>query len=436
MAWTRAAWARSWPFGLAALAVAQGLWTVVHAASHLPFEDQWGFVFADLRPEGLTWNDFWSPHNEHRILIPRLLLWADIGVTRGRSDSVVALHWLLLVGFGLALARLSGLTGRAGWLFGALCLGMLLSGANVIPVTEPLTIAFTLVLVATVGAVHCAQWRSAPSIVSLPLALSCAMAATLTSAQGLAVWPLLILLSIVRGLGWRRVAIFAVGMIIAVAAYFWDYPRLEGEGGRLETLLLSPFAVLRFIGLFLAGPVGQVNAELGRAWGVALMIALGCLLRRFLGASRRGAPWPNGRVTLLALALFLVGCGLLAASARLGSTPRPPRYNTMAITFSLCVIGLWAGETAPAWRRLAPRTLTLFVTVVTVIATLAYVPRHSAEAMRRHDELERASAALRAGIGDAPALAAIGAIVPNPGDVWAAREKLIERRLTVFADDP
>src|ERR1700687_4454636 len=67
------------PIAFALLAVLPPLLVAVYVARYklgLPYFDGWALVpdIQKMFTHQLTWPDLWRPHNEHRILLPRLVL--------------------------------------------------------------------------------------------------------------------------------------------------------------------------------------------------------------------------------------------------------------------------------------------------------------------------------------------------------------------------
>ena len=71
------------PLAMAVTAVV----TVAETYTAIPYMDQWAAIdgWRRVLNKGLTWKYLFSQHNEHRILLPRLVFLADIAWFRGRG---------------------------------------------------------------------------------------------------------------------------------------------------------------------------------------------------------------------------------------------------------------------------------------------------------------------------------------------------------------
>src|SRR5690348_1872970 len=102
---------------------------VVLCYTPLPWSDGWGEIFAPARGEkllSLQW--LWAQHNEHRLLIPRLFLIADLRLFRAQQTFLLAsifviqlLHLCLLSWSMRALGGWRGSLWRAATGLSAFC---------------------------------------------------------------------------------------------------------------------------------------------------------------------------------------------------------------------------------------------------------------------------------------------------------------------------
>ena len=82
---------------MAALFVALAIAGAVRAYSPVPYWDMWsGYLpFLDQAASG-DWTVWWRQHNEHRILLTRLLFWMDLRWFGGASWFLLAANYVLI----------------------------------------------------------------------------------------------------------------------------------------------------------------------------------------------------------------------------------------------------------------------------------------------------------------------------------------------------
>jgi hypothetical protein len=332
--------------------VGLGVWVIVEGYSPVPFADFWGqFPFLERAVAGnLRIGDFWAQTNEHRIFIPRIEFLLDyrfFGGTNVFLFSMIAASGLLLAAALAAVVWRE--TGDRLLTWGAFCVSAI---AAVSPVTiENLTWAyqvqfvqvFLLAAIAIITVVLAARgteprrrqlWTAAAALAGI--------AATYSLANGLLVWPVVLLLAIALGLSLRSSAFLAVVGAITIFSYLWHlefatHGNLSHPLGIVEYVAVYLGSVLRQTGTTGSGAVGSV--------GIALF-ALLCVIawkRRLTGSI--SVPVGAG------LALFLVLSALQTAAGRLDfgvAQALSSRYATASFAFWL---GLLLGFLTPALER-------------------------------------------------------------------------------------
>jgi hypothetical protein len=156
---------------------------------------------------------FWTPHNEHRIVISRILLLIDLRFLRGHGSAFAIFNALLLTGIVAAISRLV-LSSTGFTRFGIVALSFALM------LSLPAHIATTISMPAMGVFLH----TSAFSLISLLLvdakpgyatrfgAILTACVASLGVSGGLLIWPVMAWLSWRRSQGWFWVAILGCGI--------------------------------------------------------------------------------------------------------------------------------------------------------------------------------------------------------------------------------
>lgn len=342
---------------LAFLSLACGLYvvttTVLGVAANIrpmPHRDQWGTVaeVRDIHLGEYPLQRLVQQHNEHRIAAPRLLFYADAfgAGLRGWLLPVFTIlqqmaHVVLLV----VLLRLGGERRPAVLVTvaGAL-LALFFSFAQMENLVDPFQVQFPMVYLAATGAlaaVGMAPYSSRPRTL-LAVAIASAVLASFSMANGLGVWPLMVLLALrLRPGFWSAAAIAAVGA--ATCAFYltgfgWADPYCPPRKVVETAGLRRPDASAAFLATYLGAPVRlpdgfqrPLAAVVAGATGLAIWIAMA--RRCWTRAVRRE---DAVRRVAVCVALFVLGSALLTTYGR--ATPRllhgmSPRYATPALVF-------------------------------------------------------------------------------------------------------
>jgi hypothetical protein len=236
---------------------------IPRAATRVPWQDEWAMLreFLTYRQGSPLWPVLWSSYWGHRLVIPRLLFFAD-----AQWGSLASRTWLTMlvqaadIGLLTLLAWL--LVGRRSrlwfvWAVAAI-LNLGLSPLQMENFVWNMQTMFPLVYVfATAAFVSLARSCEGRACLFVPLSVVLALAASLTMPNGLLVWPVLVAQAIYLKMG-RRVAIpvaFIGAGVMAVYAWHYSRPALGmGAGGMLK----DPWHAALLIGLILAGPLAYV----------------------------------------------------------------------------------------------------------------------------------------------------------------------------------
>ena len=104
-------------WGAAGLAVIAAVWValstliwIVQSYSALPFWDQWDTVMelGRLQAGAYGFDDLVAQHNEHRLVFPRLIFYADAYLFRGRNLLDLAVILTVQIAHAAILVRLIG----------------------------------------------------------------------------------------------------------------------------------------------------------------------------------------------------------------------------------------------------------------------------------------------------------------------------------------
>ncbi|SDI07151.1 hypothetical protein SAMN04487926_111238 [Paraburkholderia steynii] len=429
-------------FALGVFTFATTLYAVWRHYSPLPFGDQWdGTIGFYMRAVQHPWQAFFEQHNEHRLVISRLVFFPDVRYFGGRN--VISLTANLVFAALLALTFFHIVT-RSATLDRNSKLGL----AGVILVftfswiqQENFTWGFQsqwfAVYLFALLAFHlldlAAQARTieghAKSRVWLTLALVSGIAAAFSMSSGVLVLPVVLVQAIYRRFRPRALLLIVVVTLLVWVGYFFDWQKPASSGGLLAGLREHPFDALRYVLLYLGAPARSARLGLPGAYVagalVILTLAVYCIkVMQYRTQNMRA-------VSLLAFALFVSGNALITACGRLWfgvETALSSRYTTASTGAWLALVIF----TALNRKSIKQRQLAL---AVIIFATLLVA---SAQRFAFRSDRDIAYARLVAGLS-------LRAHVYDPeitGAVYPFPERLVEiakaaedGKLSIFAPD-
>jgi hypothetical protein len=323
----------------------------------IPNWDEWLFVpFLERVAQGqATLGDWLAPHNEHVVMVPRLLLVA-LAFTFGWNI------WLGLAG-GLLFAALTVLTLRrlsrssagpvplhlAADLATALLLFSLVQWENWLWGMQSAWFLANLCFVLALAALRPGNVPPRPRRIALAAALC--LVATLTTAQGPFSW--LALLPLVTWGGGRRIRPLAAWLCLTAAAWAMLFVGLRHarHGPTAEALWREPLAVAQFFLALLGAPLAPSSPPAVALGALLLTALLGLASGGLRGQDRsRSLPWcvlgAFGVMIAAATAVSRVGFGVEYALSS--------RYTTNAVlvwvgVFHLARLRLHALAPRVAW---------------------------------------------------------------------------------------
>ncbi|MEL7940543.1 hypothetical protein [Pseudomonas delhiensis] len=328
--------------------------------SPVPFWDMWeGYIAFNTHLSQGDTSAWFAQHNEHRIILARLLFWLDMHLFDGST------HFLILCNFLLAALAAGTFTAiaRAG-----------------LPDREAGPLRFCVYAAITILCFSWAQhenfnwgfqsqffaaqslpllalfllWKSQQSKVFFPLACLVGVASAGTMANGVLALPCLLLLAIILRLSVSRIVTLALLTALTLFAYFHGYHAISGHGSLSVELHSQPANLLRYVLLYLGSPVFHLGGGPQLAKYVGLLICLSSLGFALLAAKQ----WRQGPLALcLVIYLGYIGATALGtAGGRLNfglEQALSSRYTTPALMAWCAVLVLFAQHWQGLLRRSA-----------------------------------------------------------------------------------
>ncbi len=436
----RLAWVVLLWIGVAAL-IASTLREVVRGYSPLPRADYWAEVLWLKNYYAGQWHvsDLWRQHNEHRILFPRLFFLVDWFLFKGTSVFLfVSILCIQAIHAGIFIGEVRGWKAASREVrlsVAAIVAALFFSGIHLENFTWSFQISFVLVF--------CAASLSIRSLVlyaekvgkrnaamgSLAACIGWAAVANYSLANGILIWPVLLLMAAALRLRPRIRVLIGVLTILAGSLYFSDYHLIAGHTNSLLALR-QPVQVLGYVCAYLALPFSRINHSVGVGIGfVALIGAAGAVFQLF-----RHPDLPRLARLSIGVMVFITGGAFLTALGRmsLGPPEVEMRYATPACVFWVCalLIPLTGRGTLRTGFEIGTSPV-LAIAITSVV--LAILPAHLGESARFK---EVAAAVQNAGLAlsaDVPARDRIRYVYPDPTFDFPLIDVLRSHHLSLFS---
>ncbi len=356
---------------------------VVASYSSLPYWDGWAQIdFAANRDTSvLDW--LWTQHNEHRLVISRLLMLADLHWFHARQVfllssifAVLLLHVLLL---GWSMRVVGGWRGslwRTGVGVAAFCLlcpslwEMLVWGECVCFALPGFFATLSLVGLMLYWMRSQDASRKRTSWKYLLLSIAAALCGTWSLLNGNLLWPLLLGAAALLRLR-RAVVGYAIAGTLSSVAYLYDYIRPSYAANSIKT----PAATVKYLATYFGSSWVSGNFHLAEVLGIAGLVVCFLVFLRLPAYVRSCRPF---YVQLVLTMLFCAGTGLITALGRAGFGPSQAstsRYQTFALLF-WCCLGLLLLGTVSSLRH--GRDVAILLTQLVVLGIMLVGAKYAA----------------------------------------------------------
>jgi hypothetical protein len=408
----------------------------IQAYSPVPFWDMWdGYLEFYMKVSAGDLSSWWAQHNEHRIILARIFFWIDLFFFQGEVWFLIIINYILIcitaVIYSLAWNEHSSNKYKffnyfiISWLFSWSQNENLIWGFEsqfILAQLLPLT-AFYMLHKSVVSEKYSVEYFWGAVIFGV-LALG-------SMANGIIALPLLTILSLFLGVGWRRASIVAIFSILSVWLYLYGFSAPAGHGSLMQTLKENPIGMFEFILVYIGGPFYYfVN---GGAWGIIIAKIAGAIF--ILGSI--GFAWravtsskiPTLEFAMLFFIIYIGGTAFGTAGGRLTfgiEQAVASRYMTPALM---------------AWASLAVLCAPLFKSgirwMIGAFLILLLMLPHQVTALRsQHDLLYQrnlAALAIELGVKDQPQISNLWF---NADATLAVAERAREQNLSIFGMKP
>lgn len=375
--------------------------------SPVPFWDMWngylGFYTNVASGDHSIW---WAQHNEHRIVLSRILFWMDIRWFGGLSYSLIVINYLLVVAACFVFFRflsdsLSGVPKSENYrnFFISVIVAWLFAWCQYSNLSWGFQSQFFLAQLLPLCSFYFIYKASGEADCIGRYFLLAAFFGVLsigTMANGVLALPLLVCYSAICRMGLRRALILLVLSVCCIGLYFKGYQAPEGHGSLSDALRNNPLGLVHYLLLYMGSPFyyiipffkGPVREMLAAFAG--LFIIATSARYAFINVLR--TPKNFLHVSLLFFILYIGGTALGTAGGRLifgVEQALTSRYTTPALMawVALLILGM-PKMVGLASRKTAVLPVFLFLSASVLVAQKEALDDHL------QDKFERMVAAL------------------------------------------
>ncbi|QYY32318.1 hypothetical protein K2O51_16145 [Cupriavidus pinatubonensis] len=413
----------------------------IRTFSSVPWADMWdgglGFILKLSRGDESAW---WAQHNEHRIVLARMLFWLDFRFFSGMSYFLIATNYLFVFMstalFWRILHDLSGSARPDGaeFVIGCLLTAWLFNWMQEQNLTWAFQSQFFLAQLLPLAGLYVLSRAVDDERRNLAFfaAVVIGIASVGSMANGVLLLPLMTLFALAMGMGRLRVSILAILAVATLYLYFDHYVKPGAHGSLAQAIRDDPIGLTKYVLLYLGSPFYyMLHGTFGRAVAMAasalLIIGSAHIGFRMLRSPRREPL----RLALLVFILYIGGTALGTASGRLifgVEQALSGRYTTPALMVWGCFLLLHLDTVLSFVRKRGTWYMT--PVIVLMLAQQAHAWRNPGEfAFERNI----AALALSLGVDDG---AAIRTVFPNPTVARRIGDEAIADNLSVFGQYP
>ena len=344
--------------------------------SAVPSGDVWWFVkdMSEFKSHHIGLNFLWAQHSEHRLVLPRLILWIDLKYFHFRGVFTIFCSFLFQASEALLLCFAFWRVGKndlaSKLAYAALVFSMMFSSSQIENFVLPFQVQFPLVFfMASVSIFLILRHCETPggNWVAMSLGLVAAACGTLSLGSGLLIWPVLVLICFIERGSLRTLCTATIAGVAMWVFYFIGYYS-PPQSANPWASLTHPVSVAAFTFTFLASVLSSKPFPLA---GILGLCSLSIAAIGFALYIRARSDFWKLRAFFVYMALFIVTTAFIAALGRLNyglDEAAAIRYRTPALIFWASILGLgfswWNGKAGDIGRSLGtPILAVLFIAI-------------------------------------------------------------------------
>jgi len=300
------------------------------------------------------WSALWNQHNEHRIVLSKLLFVFDLAVLNGTTPFLIwinlALVGLIAIQFIAFMRSISG-GKEINWIpwFIITVMFSRIQGENLDSAFQS---QFFLVNLLPLSALFYAaksvngQCRTKIYFVA---SILCAVAAVGAMANGILALPVLFVFALLTRMSFSRIILLALLSAACLGLYLHGYTNPAGHSSLLDGLNHYPQEMLAYTLLYLGGvfettaPIESLKFSIGVSMGALLIMLIARKTWSVLQKGREAA----FEIALIGFAGFVIATAIVTAGGRVEfgiSQATAERYHTPSLMCWLAVVLLYLPE--------------------------------------------------------------------------------------------
>ena len=340
----------------------------------VPLADGWPIVpmvGQVLAGQPVSWADFWSQANEHRIVFMRSVFIGDAMFFGGSNYLPLAVNWLSMLASATLLSAVAIASAARPWatklLAVAAVVGCCFSGSQLEDILFPSGCMNLAQPVFVLGTFASIVWLRGRAAIALRFACPALLALLCTScaANGPFIWPIAWVVAWMARVGQGFLLAWAALGIAVVTFYFIGYHSPSAHSDPLHALE-NPLLLAQYLLRFFACPFADLTLRPSEATAIGLLVLFGVAAVRSVARSGRSA---GNDTVLIATGLFVIVTAMLTALGRVEFGPAQASSSRYATP----VLILWSA------------TLLLYLLPVRPVSHSTTLERSAAQGIRAID---------------------------------------------------
>jgi len=249
--------------------------------SSIPYWDMWDGVFNFyLQATNGNINSWWDQHNEHRILLSRILFWIDIYAFGGLNYFLIIFNYFLVIFSILIFKAFLKNTYRDSVVFSATSVLLFITSLLFLwAQKDNLTWGFQSQFFLAQSIPLCGMFFLAKSTESINinfnfvLALFCGVLAYGTMANGVLTLPMYFVYALYLRQSKSKLFFLFLFSCILLFLYFHNYHAVSQHGSLIKSLIEAPIGLLKFVITYLGNPWNFIfNSTFGFISGILFLL--------------------------------------------------------------------------------------------------------------------------------------------------------------------
>lgn len=345
--------------------------------SPVPYGDTWSISELFKSIANGDFSAIWQQHNEHRIIITKLLFLIDANFFGSAQIFLIAVNYIVIcasfaIFFFCLRENFNNKNNEARNISAALILILLFSwnqSENLIWEFQSQFFLSVFAPLLTFYLIHRAsQAQGRSQILIFTLACLSGAASNATMGNGIFALPLMVVLTIALRFSWRFVATGIVLSLITLALYFYDY---HSSRSLFALALESPMNLIKFVLSYLGNPLRYFGRVVPRLFG---LLMIGCSVNMLWQFYKNPSRYSSLQMSLLALVIYveitavITGCGRLYLGIGQSFTGR---YTTPTLMAWAALLTIYAPQISA--KKIGNKIN--FLNAIALVVALALLPK-------------------------------------------------------------